>query len=187
MKFWDQDRLENNLNRINKNKIGILGGTFDPAHIGHIKISNEAKKRFALKKIIWAITKKNPFKKKSNLNLKQRIKFAKKLTYKKKFIKVNYYEDKINSNKTIKLINFIQKRERNSKIYFIMGADNLVNFHKWSGWKEILSKCNILVFDRNNYKNKSLKSITYKKYNKKGLKYINFKKVNISSSQLRKI
>ena len=68
-----------------------------------------------------------------------------------------------------------------------MGADNLINFHKWNGWKEILSKCNILVFDRNNYKNKSLKSITYKKYNKKGLKYINFKKVNISSSQLRKI
>ena len=100
------------MNRIIKNKIGILGGTFDPAHIGHIKISNEAKKRFALKKIIWAITKKNPFKKKSNLNLKQRIKFAKKLTYKKKFIKVNYYDDKINSNKTIKLINFIQKKRQ---------------------------------------------------------------------------
>ena len=68
-----------------------------------------------------------------------------------------------------------------------MGADNLVNFHKWSDWKEILSKCNILVFDRSNYKSKSLKSITYKKYNKKRLEYINFKKVNISSSQLRKI
>ena len=67
-----------------------------------------------------------------------------------------------------------------------MGADNLVNFHKWCGWKEILSKCNILVFDRNNYKDKSLKSIAYRKYNKR-LKYINFKKINISSSQLRKI
>ena len=49
------------MNRINKNKIGILGGTFDPAHIGHIKISYEAKKRFALKKVIWAITKKKTF------------------------------------------------------------------------------------------------------------------------------
>ena len=175
------------MNRINKNKIGILGGTFDPAHIGHIKISSEAKKRFVLKKIIWAITKKNPLKKKSNLSLKQRIKFAKKLTCKKKFIKVNYYEDKINSNKTIKLINYIQKKERNSKIYFIMGADNLINFHKWSKWQEISLKCNILVFDRTNYKSKSLKSLAFKTLNNNGLEFVKFKKINISSSKLRKI
>ena len=68
-----------------------------------------------------------------------------------------------------------------------MGADNLINFHKWHKWEQISSKCNILVFDRNKYKAKSLKSIAFKKYNKKGLKFINFKKINISSSQLRKI
>ena len=44
----------------NHKKIGILGGTFDPAHIGHIKISREAKKKFKLDYIIWALTKKNP-------------------------------------------------------------------------------------------------------------------------------
>ena len=59
-----------------KKKIGILGGTFDPAHIGHIKISMEAKKRFNLDKVIWAITKKNPFKIKSYMNLTERIKFS---------------------------------------------------------------------------------------------------------------
>ena len=48
-----------------KNKIGVLGGTFDPAHKGHLAISKEALKRFRLKKIIWAITQKNPFKKKA--------------------------------------------------------------------------------------------------------------------------
>jgi len=63
----------------NHKKIGILGGTFDPAHIGHIKISREAKKKFQLDYIIWAITKKNPFKKKSNLDLNYRIEFAKKI------------------------------------------------------------------------------------------------------------
>ena len=45
-----------------KIKIGVLGGSFDPAHKGHLAISKEAKKRFKLKKVIWAITKKNPFK-----------------------------------------------------------------------------------------------------------------------------
>ena len=55
MKFMGQVKLEN------KKKIGILGGTFDPAHIGHIKISKSAKNKFKLDKVIWAVTKKNPF------------------------------------------------------------------------------------------------------------------------------
>ena len=63
----------------NKKKIGILGGTFDPAHRGHLSISKEAKKRFGIDKIIWAITKKNPFKIKSSLSLDKRIKYAKKI------------------------------------------------------------------------------------------------------------
>ena len=66
---------------IRKNKkIGILGGTFDPCHLGHLKISKEAEKKFKLAKIIWAITKKNPFKKTSNTKLEQRIKISKKFT-----------------------------------------------------------------------------------------------------------
>ena len=169
----------------NHKKIGLLGGTFDPAHKGHIKISRESKKRFKLNYIIWAITKKNPFKKQSSINLKSRINFAKKITKKEKFIKVKFYENKLKSNKTINLINFIKKRKMD--LYFIMGADNLINFHKWHKWKSISKKCNILVFDRNGYRAKSLKSITFRKLNKKGLNFIKFKKVNISSSQLRKI
>ena len=74
MKFTAQDRLENKLKKKFKKKLGILGGTFDPAHKGHIKISAEAKKKFRINKIIWAITKKNPFKKKSLFSLKERIK-----------------------------------------------------------------------------------------------------------------
>jgi len=168
-------------------KIGVLGGTFDPPHIGHLKISEEAKKRYKLKKIIWAITKKNPIKNKSSLNLSKRIKLSKKISLKKKYIEVKFFENKIRSNKTFNLINFLKKNKNYKEIYFIMGADNLINFHKWYKWQKIASKCILLVFDRNKYRSKSLKSITYKKYNKKGLKFINFKKVNISSSKLRKI
>ena len=171
----------------NKKKIGILGGTFDPAHKGHLSISKEAKKRFDIDKIIWAITKKNPFKGKSSLSLNKRINFAKKINYKNKFIKVRFYENIIKSNRTIDLIKYIKRKNKISKIYFIMGADNLIHFHKWKNYNLISSICEILVFDRYGYKSKSLKSLAFKKYNKKGLVFIKFKKANISSSQLRKI
>ena len=169
-----------------KNKIGILGGSFDPPHKGHLTISKEAIKRFNLLKVIWAITKKNPFKKKTDTNLNNRIMKCKKIIGSNKFIGVKFYEDIINSNKTIDLINHISKNKKN-KIFFIMGADNLIKFHKWYKWKLISEKCKIIVFDRHGYKKKSLNSTTYKRLNKEKLKFIEFKKVNISSSQLRKI
>jgi len=167
-------------------KIGILGGTFDPAHKGHLEISKQAKKRFGLKNIVWAITKQNPFKDESKSNLRSRIQFAKKIIGKNNYIRVKFYEEKIGSNRTIDLISHLNKKKQ-CEIYFIMGADNLINFHKWYKWKSIIKKCNILVFDRKGYKAKSLKSITFKGSNNKNLTFINFNKVNISSSQLRKV
>ena len=184
MKLLAMAKLENKL-KSNKIKIGVLGGTFDPAHKGHLEISKQAKKRFELKNIIWAITKKNPFKDESKSNLKARTQFAKKLIGKNNYIKVRFYEDKIKSNRSIDLIKHINK-EKKFEIYFIIGADNLINFHKWHKWKTIIKICNILVFDRTGYKTKSLKSVTFSDSNKK-LTFVNFKKVNISSSQLRKL
>ena len=171
---------------IKKIKIGILGGSFDPAHKGHLAISKEAVKRFELKQIIWAITKKNPFKKQSTVTVATRIKNCKKITQNANYIKVKYYENIIKSNKTINLINFLTKNKKR-EIYFLMGADNLINFHKWHKWKIISRKCKIIVFDRHGYKKKSLDSTTFKRLNDKNLKFIEFDKVNISSSQLRKI
>ena len=169
-----------------KIKVGILGGSFDPAHKGHLAISKEAKKRFNLERIIWAITKKNPFKAESETLLSKRIKDCKKIIGTNSFIKVRFYENVIKSNKTIDLINHI-KKNNNIEIYFLMGADNLINFHKWHKSKLISQKCNILVFDRHGYKKSSLKSKTFKELNKSILTFVEFKKVNISSSQLRKI
>ena len=169
-----------------KIKIGILGGSFDPAHKGHLAISKEAKKRFDIKKIIWAITKKNPFKIKSETSLSKRIKYCKEIIGLNSFIKVKFYENIIKSNRTIDLIKYIEKNKK-VEIYFLMGADNLINFHKWYKSKSISQKCNILVFDRHGYKKNSLKSKTFKRLDKNILTFVKFKKVNISSSQLRKI
>ena len=169
-------KLENKL-KSEKIKIGILGGTFDPAHKGHLEISKQAKRIFKLKNVIWAITKQNPFKAQSESGLKSRMQFAKKVIGKNNYIKVKFYEEKIGSNRTIDLIKHLTKKKK-YEIYFIMGADNLINFHKWHKWKSILQKCNILVFDRQGYKAKSLKSITFKEVNEKNFKFINFIKIN---------
>ena len=167
-------------------KIGILGGSFDPAHKGHLAISKEARKRFNLEKIIWAITKKNPLKAESKTPISKKIKDCKKIIGLNSFIKVKFYENIIKSNKTIDLINYL-KKNKNIEIFFLMGADNLIGFHKWYKSKLISQKCNIIVFDRHGYKKNSLKSKTFKRLNNKTLTFVEFKKVNISSSQLRKI
>ena len=169
-----------------KIKIGILGGSFDPAHKGHLAISKEAKRRFKLEKIIWAVTKKNPLKAESKTPILKRIKDCKKIIGLNSFIKVKYYENTIKSNKTIDLINHLKKNNK-FEIFFLMGADNLISFHKWHKSRSISQKCNILVFDRHGYKKNSLKSKAFKELNKNVLTFIEFKKVNISSSQLRKI
>ena len=169
-----------------KNKIGILGGSFDPAHKGHLAISKEAFKKYNINKIIWAITFRNPLKKKSTTSISERIKKCKKIIGSNDFIKIKFYEKTINSNKTIDLINYL-KKNTNYEIYFLMGADNLINFHKWHQWKKISQKCKIIVFDRHGYKKKCFNSVSFKMLNKRSLKFIKFKKINISSSQLRKI
>ncbi len=173
-------------NKILKKKIGILGGTFDPAHKGHLAISKEALKKFDLNYVIWAITKRNPFKKKTVYNLKKRISICKQIIKKNKSIKIEYFEDKIRSNKTVDLINFLLKNKK-LELYFLMGADNIIKFHKWHKWKQISRKCNIIVFDRHGYKKKSLNSKAFKNLDDEKIKFIKFNKVNISSSQLRKI
>ena len=178
-------KLETKL-KIKKTKIGILGGSFDPAHKGHLAISKEALKKFNLKSVIWAITNQNPFKKKIANDLKKRITICKKVIGTNKLIKVKFFENIINSNKTVDLINHLSKNKKYN-IFFLMGADNLINFHKWYKWKQILKKSNIIVFDRSGYKKKSLNSKAYKSTNETQITFVKFNKVNISSSKLRKI
>ena len=163
-------------------KIGILGGTFDPPHKGHLYISKIALKKLKLKKIIWVITKKNPLKNKPYLKLEERIKLSKEITKKNKRISIKYFDKKIRSTNTFNLLNYV-KRKKKSNLFFLMGADNLKKFHKWKKWKQIPNLAKIVVFPR---KDHSYNSVVTKKLNKKNFMYINTKKINISSSLIRK-
>ena len=169
-----------------KTRIGILGGTFDPPHKGHLYNSKITIKELRLNKLIWVVTKKNPFKKKPTLGLKARINLSKKIVKSEKKIFVKYFEDKINSNTTFDLLNFIEKKNKKSIIFFLTGADNLKKFHKWKNWEKITEVAKVVIFPRKGYTLRSLHPTVFKKLNKKDFMYINSKKINISSSLIRK-
>ncbi len=103
-------------------KIGILGGTFDPPHIGHLNISLEAIKRFHLNKVIWLITKKNPLKKNNSSNdILNRIKLCNDFIKKNKnVIKIQYTEEKTGSNFLFDNIDYIINKSLNHKYYYVL-------------------------------------------------------------------
>ena len=169
---------------IQKKYIGILGGSFDPAHKGHLNISKIAIKKLKLKKIYWVITKKNPFKNETFYSLEERIKYAKKISRTQKKIQTVYLDNIIKSSRVIDVVNYFIKKKNIKNIYFIVGSDNLIKFHKWKSWKKIVKLVKLIVFSRRGYDRKGMKSMVVKNFKNKII-FIKNKHIAISSSQLK--
>ena len=167
-------------------KIGIFGGSFDPPHRGHMQIAKLSLKKLKLKYLIWAITKKNPLKEKPMLPLNSRILLSRKLVGKNKRIKIKNFDARLKTSKSIELIKFAQKNLKNSKLYFIIGSDNMINFHKWHGWRKFQKYCTIVVFPRKGYLKKMLISKAYRLIKKDKIIFLRTKIADISSSKIRK-
>ena len=165
--------------------IGLVGGTFDPAHKGHIAITKIAIKKLNLSKVLWIVTKKNPFKDNPYYSLSQRLKKARELTKGIKKIQVIHLDKRVNSSRSINIINYLVNRKKLKNIYFIIGADNLINFHKWKNWKRIVKLTKLIVFSRKGYDRKGSKS-TVTKYYKNKITFIKNRPIVISSTKLRK-
>ena len=165
--------------------IGLVGGTFDPAHKGHIAITKIAIKKLKLSKVLWIVTKKNPFKDNPYYSLSQRLKKAKEITRGIKKIQVIHLDKRVNSSRSINIINYLVNRKKLKNIYFIIGADNLINFHKWKDWKRIVKLTKLIVFSRKGYDRKGSKS-TVTKYYKNKITFIKNRPIVISSTKLRK-
>ena len=169
----------------NFKKIGLLGGSFDPPHKGHLYLSLKSLKLLKLDKIIWAITRKNPLKKKPFFSLNLRRKLCLTLIKKNKKIELKYFEDKIKSKNTIDLIKYLRK-SFNCNIFFIIGSDNLINFHKWKNHEEIIKMCKIIVFSRKGFDTKAKKSVIVRNLKIKKIKFLKNRHVDVSSTELRK-
>ena len=169
---------------IKKKYVGILGGSFDPAHKGHLGISKIVIKKLNLKKIYWVITKRNPFKNKTFYSLNERVKFAKQISRAQRKIQTIHLENIIKSSRTIDMINYFIKKKKIKDIYFIIGSDNLIRFHKWKSWKKIVKLVKLIVFSRRGYDRKGMKSTVVKNF-KNNIIFIKNKHIKISSTQLK--
>ena len=166
--------------------IGLLGGSFDPVHKGHLTISKIVLKKIKLDQVYWLITKKNPFKNESHFSLEDRIKLAKKATKNLDKVKVLYLDKIVKSSRSINLVNYFIKKKGLNNIYFIIGSDILIELHKWKNWKKLVKLSKLVVFSRKGYDMKGKKSIVAKYLKNKNIIYIKNKPILISSTFIKK-
>jgi len=129
-------------------RVGLLGGSFNPPHDGHRAISLFALKRLKLDRVWWMVTPGNPLKKNGALRaLAERVDAARAVANDPR-IEVSCLESVIHTRYTIDTINFLRRRASDLSFVWIMGADNLAQFHRWQDWQRIAAQVPIAVVDR---------------------------------------
>ncbi len=128
-------------------RVGLFGGSFNPAHEGHAHVARTALVRLGLDRVIWLVSPQNPLKRNQPADLRERVTAARRLARGPKMI-VSDIETRLGVRYTIDLIRILKARFPGVKFVWIMGADSLASFHKWRGWREILDSVPIAVVAR---------------------------------------
>ncbi|HTF75142.1 MAG TPA: nicotinate-nucleotide adenylyltransferase [Bradyrhizobium sp.] len=129
-------------------RIGLLGGSFNPPHVAHRAISLFAIKRLKLDRVWWLVTPGNPLKDQDGLrDLNERTAAARNMANDPR-IDVSCLESVIGTRYTIDTISYLRRRASGLRFVWIMGADNLAQFHRWQNWRRIASEVPIAVIDR---------------------------------------
>ena len=129
-------------------RIGLLGGSFNPPHVAHRAISLFAIKRLKLDRMWWLVTPGNPLKENGSLrDLDQRAEAARAMADDPR-IDVSCLESVIGTRYTVDTITYLRRRAAGLHFVWIMGADNLAQFHRWENWWRIASEVPIAVIDR---------------------------------------
>jgi nicotinate-nucleotide adenylyltransferase len=129
-------------------RIGLLGGSFNPPHVAHRAISLFAIKRLKLDRVWWLVTPGNPLKQRGALrDLDERAEAARRMADDPR-IDVSCLESVIGTRYTVDTITYLRRRVSGLRMVWIMGADNLAQFHRWQNWRRIASLVPIAVIDR---------------------------------------
>jgi nicotinate-nucleotide adenylyltransferase len=142
-----------------KKIVGLLGGSFNPAHLGHVHISREAKKRLGLSEIWWLVSPQNPLKETKNMApFSKRFASAKAITQKYPFIHISDFEQRLNTRYTVDTLRQLKKHYPHTRFVWLMGGDNLASIHRWHHWQEIFKLVSILVLDRSPFSHSAMRS-----------------------------
>jgi nicotinate-nucleotide adenylyltransferase len=129
-------------------RIGLLGGSFNPPHAAHRAISLFAIKRLNLDRVWWLVTPGNPLKDHGGLHdLGERAEAARRMANDPR-IDVSCLEAVIGTRYTVDTITYLRRRTSGLRLVWIMGADNLAQFHRWQNWRRIAAEIPIAVVDR---------------------------------------
>ena len=128
--------------------IGLLGGSFNPPHSGHLLATRLALARAGLDRVWWLATPGNPLKSTADLAaLRARLDAAKALVRDPR-VAVTGFESEIGARYTADTLRYLHQRAPGARFVWIMGADNLAQFHRWRDWREIAATTPMLVVDR---------------------------------------
>jgi len=140
-------------------RIGLLGGSFNPAHQGHVLISRQAHIRLGLDCIWWLVSPQNPLKSPTETDaLERRLQDAKNLTKSSRFIEVMAPETDLGTRYTLDFALWLRQRYRGGHFVWLMGADNLADFHLWQDWRRIARTLPFAVIDRPGYRHSAMAS-----------------------------
>ena len=129
-------------------RVGLYGGSFDPAHDGHAHVARTALKRLGLDRVVWLVSPQNPLKSgDGTASLDRRIEGARRQAPGRAMI-VSGVEARLGSRYTIDTVRALKARFPTVRFVWIMGADNLASFHRWRGWTQIMREVPVAIVSR---------------------------------------
>ena len=155
--------------RLVPRRVGLLGGSFNPAHQGHVEISREALKRLRLDEVWWLVSPQNPLKPTAGMApLATRLGEASRLAGDRR-IRVTAIEAELGTRFTADTLAALRRRFPRTRFVWLMGADNLAGISRWERWPQIFHSMPIAVFARPSYSLRALAAMAARRFGSRRL------------------
>ena len=128
-------------------RVGLLGGSFDPAHAGHVHVSRWALRAFGLDRVWWLVSPGNPLKADAPADMARRMAAARAIMRHPR-VEVTDIEARLGTRLTVETLAALRGRRPGVRFVWLMGADNLRGFHHWERWEEIMASIPVGVLAR---------------------------------------